>query len=55
MEDDNNSIFSDWKSGERSSVKVSLVLMGGIMVLALLIVAQGYILKYAGLCGITAD
>ena len=41
MEDDNNSVFSDWKSGERSPVKVSLVLMGGIMVLALLIATQG--------------
>lgn len=41
MDDDNNSLFSDWKSGERSPVKVSLVLMGGIMVLALVIVLQG--------------
>ena len=41
MDDDNNNLFSDWKSGERSPIKVSLVLMGGIMALALLIVAQG--------------
>ncbi len=41
MDDDNNSLFSDWKSGERSPVKVSLVLMAGIMVLALVIVLQG--------------
>ena len=41
MDDDNNNLFSDWKSGERSPVKVSLLLMGGILVLALLIVAQG--------------
>ncbi len=43
MDDDNNSVFSDWKSGERSPVKVSLAMMAGIVVLALLIVAQGYI------------
>ena len=41
MEDDNDSLFSDWKGGERSPVKVSLILMAGIMVLALLIAAQG--------------
>ena len=41
MDDDNNSLFSDWKSGERSPVKVSLVLMAGIMVLALVIILQG--------------
>ncbi len=41
MDDDNNSLFSDWKSGERSPVKVSLILIGGIIVLALLLVAQG--------------
>ncbi len=41
MEDDNNSLFSDWKSGERSPVKVSLVLMAGIIALALVIVVQG--------------
>lgn len=41
MDDDNDSIFSDWKSGERSPVKVSLVLMAGIVVLALVIVIQG--------------
>ena len=41
MEDDNNGLFSDWKSGERSPVKVSLVLMAGIMVLALVMVLQG--------------
>ena len=40
-DDDDNSLFSDWKSGERSPVKVSLVLMAGIMVLALGIVVQG--------------
>ncbi len=41
MDDDNDSLFSDWKSGERSPVKVSLALMAGIMVLALVIVMQG--------------
>ena len=41
MEDDNNSIFSDWKSGERSPVKVSLIMMVGITVLAMLMVMQG--------------
>ena len=41
MDDDNNSLFSDWKCGERSPVKVSLVLMAGIMVLALVIILQG--------------
>ena len=41
MDDDNNSLFSDWKSGERSPVKVSLVLMAGIMVLELVIILQG--------------
>lgn len=41
MEDDNNSLLSDWNSGERSPVKVSLVLMAGITVLALLLVMQG--------------
>ena len=41
MDDDDNSLFSDWKSGERSPVKVSLALIACIMVLALLIVVQG--------------
>ncbi len=41
MDDDDNSLFSDWKSGERSPVKVSLALIAGIVVLALLIVVQG--------------
>ena len=41
MDDDNNSLFSDWKSGERSPVKVSLVLAAGIIALALVIVIQG--------------
>lgn len=41
MDDDNDSLLSDWKSGERSPVKVSLVLIAGIMVLALVIVIQG--------------
>ena len=41
MDDDNNSLFSDWKSGERSPVKVSLALIACIMVLTLLIVVQG--------------
>ena len=41
MDDDNNSLFSDWKSGERSPVKVSLALIACIVVLALLIVVQG--------------
>ena len=41
MDDDNNSVFSDWKSGERSPVKVSLVLSVAIIVLALVLVVQG--------------
>ncbi len=41
MDDDDSSLFSDWKSGERSPVKVSLVLMAGIVALALVIVLQG--------------
>lgn len=41
MDDDNNSIFSDWKSGERSPIKVSLIMMVGITVLAMLMVMQG--------------
>lgn len=41
MDDDDNSLFSDWKSGERSPVKVSLVLMAAIVVLALLFGVQG--------------
>ena len=40
MDDDNNSLFSDWKSGERSPVKVSLILMIGIMLLALVLIVQ---------------
>lgn len=40
MDDDNNGLFSDWQSGERSPVKVSLVLMAGIMVLALVFIVQ---------------
>ncbi len=40
MEDDNNGLFSDWQSGERSPVKVSLVLMAGIMVLSLVFIVQ---------------
>lgn len=40
MEDDDNSIFSDWKSGERSPVKVSLILMAGIIVMTLVLVVQ---------------
>lgn len=40
MDDDNNGLFSDWKSGERSPVKVSLVLMAGIMVLAFVLIVQ---------------
>ena len=40
MDDDNNGLFSDWKSGERSPVKVSLVLMIGIMVLVLVLIVQ---------------
>ena len=39
--DDDSSLFSDWKSGERSPVKVSLALIACIVVLALLIVVQG--------------
>ena len=41
MDDDESSLFSDWKSGERSPVKVSLALIACIVVLALLIVVQG--------------
>ena len=41
MDDDNNGLLSDWKSGERSPVKVSLALIACIVVLALLIVVQG--------------
>ena len=40
MDDDSNSLFSDWKSGERSPVKISLVLMAGIIALALVLVVQ---------------
>lgn len=42
MDDDNNSVFSDWKSGERSPVKVSLVFSVGIIVLALVMLIQGF-------------
>ena len=41
MDDDDNSLFSDWKSGERSPVKISLIMMAGIVALALVIVIQG--------------
>ena len=41
MEDDNNGLFSDWKSGERSPVKISLIMIAGIVALALVIVMQG--------------
>ena len=41
MDDDNNGLLTDWKSGERSPVKVSLALIAGIIVLALVIVMQG--------------
>lgn len=41
MEDDNNSLLSDWNGGERSPAMVSLVLTAGIIVLALLLVMQG--------------
>lgn len=40
MDDDNDSLFSDWKSGERSPVKVSLVLMAGMIALALVLIVQ---------------
>lgn len=40
MDDDNNGLLSDWKSGERSPVKVSLVLMAGIMVLVFVLIVQ---------------
>ena len=39
--DDESSLFSDWKSGERSPVKVSLAFIAGIIALALVIVIQG--------------
>ena len=41
MDDDNNGLLSDWKSGERSPVKISLIMMAGIVALALVIVIQG--------------
>ena len=41
MDDDNNGLLSDWKSGERSPVKTSLIMMVGIVALALVIVIQG--------------
>ena len=41
MDDDDNSLFSGWKSGERSPVKVSLAFIAGIIALALVIVMQG--------------
>ena len=41
MDGDDNSLFSDWKSGERSPVKVSLAFIAGIIALALVIVIQG--------------
>ncbi len=37
MDDDNNSLFSDWKSGERSPLKISLVLMAGMVALTVLL------------------
>ena len=40
MDDDNNGLFSDWKSGERSPIKVSLIMMAGITVLTILMVMQ---------------
>lgn len=40
MDDDNNGLLSDWKGGERSPIKVSLVLMAGIMVLAFVLIVQ---------------
>ena len=41
MDDDNNGLLSDWKGGERSPVKISLIMMAGIVALALVIVMQG--------------
>ena len=41
MDDDNNGLFSDWISGERSPVKISLIMIAGIVALALVIVMQG--------------
>ena len=41
MDDDNNGLLSDWKGGERSPVKISLIMMVGIVALALVIVIQG--------------
>lgn len=38
MEDDNDSLFADWKSGERSQVKVTLILLVGLMVLAMVLI-----------------
>lgn len=38
MDDDNNSVFSDWKSGERSPVKISLVFSAWIVIIVLALV-----------------
>ncbi len=40
MDDDDDGLFSDWKSGERSPFKVSLVFMAGIIVLAVVLIVQ---------------
>lgn len=41
MDDDNNGLLFDWKGGECSPVKISLIMMAGIVALALVIVIQG--------------
>ena len=38
MDDDNNGLLTDWKSGERSQVKVTLILLVGLMVLAMVLI-----------------
>ena len=40
MDDDNDSVFADWKSGERSQVKTALVFLAFIIAMALVIVVQ---------------
>ena len=41
QKDDNSSIFSDWKGGERSPIKVSFIILTCVMILTFLIVIQG--------------
>ena len=41
QKDDNSSIFSEWNGGEHSPVKVSFIILTGVMILTFLIVIQG--------------